>query len=490
MEEQKNLNLLNPNEFPSQTPKRKFRIWLFFILFIVLFYAGCAAYRHFSLAAWPTDANRYDLKTLQPKNFGFFAAVKNFVFHGDNYLQGQSNDRVNILLLGIGGPGHDGAYLTDTNIILSIKPSAKEVAMISVPRDLGVNLDGHGVRKINSASAFGEAQTPGQGGEYARQIFEEILDIPLPYYIRVDFKAFEELIDEVGGIVVDVPELFTDSEYPGPNFTYQTISFSAGVQTMNGETALQYARSRHGNNSEGSDFARARRQQLILNSLKEKLLSFGTYTNPIRVQKMLASLNAHVQTNLDFGQLMYIASLGKEARNKIKMLVLDNSPTGYLDSYIASDTGAFLLKPRSGDFSEINAAIKDVFEEEKAKVAMPAPAENKPIFESAKIAVLNGTWRAGLAAKYQKTLQEKGFTVLTARNSGKRPIATSAIYIINANTPKNILDDLQTATGAPIASSTPAWIMENNASSTENSSSTVQYNEADVILILGADLDK
>lgn len=491
MEEQKDLNLLNPNEFASQTPKSKFRIWLFFILFIVLFYAGCAAYRHFSLAAWPTDANSYDLKTLQPKNFGFFAAVKNFVFHGDNYLQGQSEDRVNILLLGIGGPGHDGAYLTDTNIILSIKPSTKEVAMISVPRDLGVNIDGHGIRKINSASAFGEAQTPGQGGEYARKIFEKTFNIPLPYYVRVDFKAFEELIDEVGGIVVDVPEAFTDSEYPGPNFTYQTISFNDGVQNMNGETALQYARSRHGNNSEGSDFARARRQQLILNSLKEKLLSFGTYTNPVRVQKMLTSLNTHVQTNLDFGQLMYLANLGKEASGKIKMLVLDNSPVGYLDSYIASGSGAYLLKPRTNDFSEINTAINEVFDAEKAKVAMPAPTENKPIFDSAKITVLNGTWRVGLAAKYQKMLQEKGFTILTASNSSKRPVATSTIYVINTNTPKNLLNDLQTATDALIASSTPDWVMEYNAGTIENSSSTIQYNnEADVILILGTDLDK
>lgn len=491
MEEPNNINLLNPNEGISQTPKKKYKIWLFFILLILLFYAGCAAYRHYSIAQWPQDATNYDLKTLKPKNFGFFTTVKNFIFHGDNYLSGQSDDRINILLLGIGGAGHDGAYLSDTNIILSFKPSTKEVAMISVPRDFGVNLDGHGIRKINSASAFGEARTAGQGGEYARQIFEKTFNISLPYYIRVDFKAFEELIDEVGGVTVDVPEGFVDTEFPGPNFTYQTISFSPGVQTMSGETALQYARSRHGNNSEGSDFARARRQQLILNSLKEKLLSFGTYTNPIRVQKMLSSLSAHVQTNLDFGQLMYLASIGKETRNKIKMLVIDNSPTGFLDSYIASDTGAFLLKPRSGRMDEINTAIKNVFDDNNAKTAPLAPAANKPIFDSAKITVLNGTWRAGLAAKYQKILQEKGFTVIAALNSKERPLATSTIYVLNANTPPGILKDLKTATGAEISFSAPAWVNENaNSSTVLNSSSTVQYNEADVILIIGSDLDK
>src|SRR3989344_6394346 len=163
-----------------------------------------------------------------------FVQVADFLFGGDTLI-GESRGQINILLLGVGGAGHDGPYLTDTNIILSIKPSTKEVALISVPRDLGVKIPGHDWRKINSAGAFGEAENPGSGGEFARKVFADTFDVEIPYYIRIDFKAFQELIDEVGGVTVNVPRAFTDKAFPGPNFSYTTIHFDAGVQTLNGQ---------------------------------------------------------------------------------------------------------------------------------------------------------------------------------------------------------------------------------------------------------------
>lgn len=115
--------------------------------------------------------------------------------------------------------------------------------MISVPRDLGVAIDGRGQRKINNANSFGEANEPGSGGEYARQIFAKTFNLDIPYYIRVDFKAFEEIINTVGGLTIDVKKAFVDNLYPGPNYSYAPISFEAGAQNMNGERALQYVRS-------------------------------------------------------------------------------------------------------------------------------------------------------------------------------------------------------------------------------------------------------
>lgn len=488
------INLLEPQNLePSQPkPKRKKLFWLFFIIIGILFIFGCNTYRNYTLAQWPNEATDYDLQTLQPKNVGVLQTVKNFIFYSENILDGQNDDRINILLLGIGGPGHEGPYLSDTNIILSIKPSKKEIAMISIPRDLGVNIDTHGVRKINSADAFGEAQAAGAGGEYARQIFVKTFGIDIPYYARVDFTAFQEIIDEVDGVTIDVPRSFVDYEFPGLNYSYRTVNFDAGVQVMKGQHALDFARSRHGNNGEGSDFSRSRRQQLMISALKEKLLSVGTYTNPVRVQSILKSLSANISTNLNFGQMMYLANLAKDADKNIKMLVLDNSETGFLKSYIA-DNGAYILAPKTGNFGNINLAIQNVFDNNQVKIAQNLSTENKSIFPTGKIQILNGTWRAGLAAKYQQEFQEKGFSTLPAANSPKRPINTTTIYIVNPKISDDITTALQKEITAEIERGLPEWLKNGSTnvnSSTEQANPNLKYNtEADILIILGSDLN-
>lgn len=492
MIEKEPINLLEPKKLPTEEPKPKKKklFWLFLIIAILLV-VGCKVQRGFTLSAWPNDAANYDLKTLKPKNIGVLETVKNFILHSDNILDGQQEDRVNILLLGIGGPGHDGAYLSDTNIILSIKPSTKEVALISIPRDLGVTIAGHGVRKINSADAFGEAENPGFGGEYARQVFAKNFDLDIPYYVRVDFKAFQEIVDEIGGVTVNVPRSFSDSQFPGENFSYRTISFNAGIQTMDGATALDFARSRHGNNGEGSDFARSRRQQIILSALKEKLLSFGTYTNPVHVQKILTSLSNHITTNINFGQMMYLANMAKETNKDIKNLVIDNGNNGFLKSYIA-DSGAFMLGPTTGNFDQINLAMKNVFEENLAKPAQNLADQNKTIFPSGKIQVLNGTWRAGLAAKYQHDLESVGLSTLASGNSPRRPIDITSIYIINPKVSPEVIKAVQAAVPGQLKIGAPDWLLTSSTSTVYSSaSSTANLNfnpEADILLILGTDI--
>ena len=171
------LNLLKPQPLSAppaaenQQPKKKSKLYFFIAIVVVV--ACLLGIRHFTLANWPEDPNAYDPLTLRPKKIGILTTVKNFIFQPDTVIEGQQNDRINILLLGMGGPGHDGPYLTDTNIIVSIKPSTKEVAMISIPRDLSVKIPGHGWRRVNIVNHFGEASSPGSGGEYARKIFAE-----------------------------------------------------------------------------------------------------------------------------------------------------------------------------------------------------------------------------------------------------------------------------------------------------------------------------
>lgn len=480
------LNSLQSKQPLTGGPAKTKRPVFFWIFILVSFIIGFLLVR---LIINPGEAEY--ATTLQPRKLSFFETVKNFIFHPNNILIGQDEDRINILLLGIGGPGHDGPYLTDTNIIVSIKPSTHEVALISVPRDLGVKVDEHGWRKINSADAFGEAEQTGNGGEYAKQIFENTFNVKIPYYIRVDFTAFQELIDEMGGISVNVPNAFTDTNYPGPNFSYTTIHFDAGSQTMNGERALSYARSRHGNDGEGSDFARSRRQQLILEAVRGKMLSLGTYSDPVQLKKMYDSVMAHISTNMNTAELTYLASTAKDMTQS-KKLVLDSSINGYLIN-TTGENGAFMLSPKTGNFDTINSAIANIFNLEiAASNPLSAPAVTPTLIganSDLKIEIENGTWIPGLAARTQNKLEAKGYHIIMVSNSLRRPIQHSIIYRL---TPMANVSSTAVLSQIMLAANTdtlPDWLSESyDNTSTPEDETGMKYNkDADILIILGTD---
>lgn len=495
---------------PRQEKRRKDKIFLCFIIAFTLALSISIYVKNYTTADLHQNESTAGMKLLEPKKPGFFKSIKNFLFASDNLLIGQKEDRINILLLGVGGFGHDGPYLSDTNIIVSIKPGTEEVAMISIPRDLGVQIEKHGIYKINYADAFGESKYPGQGGEYARQIFNQTFGLEIPYYIRADFTAFKRLIDDVGGIEIYVKRPFIDQSFPGPDYSYQTVSFKAGSQFMNGERALQYARSRHGSNGENSDFARAKRQQQILAALKDKILSFGTLTNPVTVQKIWESLSGNVVTNLDFGQLMYLVDFFKKFDNsKIKNFVLDDGPEGYLTAYIAPNS-MYILAPKSGVFDEINLAIAKIFDPnfkprppattrqtsiygQFAKVgsttSMPT-AETKIIpFDSVTVEIKNGTWRAGLAARIQNLLVDNGFSVVAIGNSLKKPLPTTKIYLINRTINNEALSLLIKKIPGKITTELPDWLSNeyDDPTTMENEIGPKFNQEVDVLVVLGAD---
>ncbi len=447
MVEEPHINLLRKHsgfhnsQLPPPPPNRRGRIFLLLGIIILILVGGGI------LIARSNDSQlEYDLLTLEPKKpDGFLKKLSYLVFKKNIDLEGEKRDRINVLLLGMGGPGHDGPYLTDTIIIASIQPSTHQVALISIPRDLGVNIKGKGIYKINSASAFGESEKTGWGGAYATEVIADTFDIDIPYYLRLDFTAFEEIIDEVGGVRIDVPTSFTDYQYPGPRESYQTISFTAGPQTMDGATALKYARSRHGNNGEGSDFARARRQQQILLALKEKVLSFSTLTNPLRIKKIIDALEKNMTTNMQFDEIIELVRLGRELNTTdMTSLVLDDSPNGFLYNSSAPG-GAFILSPKGGSFAHINSAIENIFTSTSTprvlgiqqSVHAPIEATTKDSIVEATIEPIieieNGTWGAGLAARVEARLKAKQIYAEKVGNvdPNLKPIALSAVYILD-----------------------------------------------------------
>lgn len=304
---------------PRRNRKRK---WIVLIL-IILALAGLAT-------------NKLLSKTNQifTNKGNIFARFGNLILSPDKKLIGEEEGQVNILLMGIGGSGHDGAYLTDTMIVASINTKTNEIILTSIPRDFAVVLPGVGFNKINAAYAYAHRDNPNTAGDAAIAAAEQITNLKIPYYAVVDFRGFVKAIDDIGGLDVVVEKTFSDSSFPNdyPNDTtgyLAPVTFTKGPQHMNGQRALIFARSRHsGDANEGSDFARSERQKIILVALKNKILSLKL-TNLPTINNLLSDFTENFRTNLEPYQLKQLTDLtAKTSSDNIYSFSLD--PDGIL----------------------------------------------------------------------------------------------------------------------------------------------------------------
>lgn len=390
----------------------------------------------------------------------FFGQMGRLMSSPDRKLQGEESDRVNILLLGMGGEGHEGPFLTDTIMVASVKPSENKVALLSIPRDLLVPLPKVGWRKINSANAFGELDSPGRGADYTRTVLEGLLGIDIPYYVRVDFDGFRSVIDSVGGVDIHVDRKFTDHTYPTKNYGVQMVSFKEGWQTMSGDDALKFARSRHGSNGEGSDFARAKRQQKVITALKDKLLSVKTFRNPSTVANTMAALQSNIATNLQLGEILRLARVAQEIdRAGIMHKIVDNSAGSPLvDSTYG---GAYVLVPRNDDWGGLRTLAADIFMNAKPEAAPPAPpvaaaapAQAAAKLEKARVEIQNGTGKSGQARVTATSLANAGFQVVKIGNADSFSYADSVIYDLTKGGRADDLEKLKSALGDAVTRKT------------------------------------
>lgn len=376
--------------------------------------------------------------------------LKNLGGSGDRPLEGEKKDRVNVLLLGMGGEGHDGANLTDTIILASVRPSDGSAAMLSIPRDLTVPIPGIGWRRINNINAIAEQQRPGEGAAQTAKIVGDVLKLPIPYYIRVDFDGFRQLIDELGGVRVNVDTSFADLLYPDNNYGYEPISFSAGWQTMDGDRALKFARSRHGDNGENSDFARSRRQQKIMLAVRDKLFSFETLLRPSRVKRIIEDMKGRISTNIELWESLRLAKiLRNTSKESITMNVLDDSPSGALEAQIVD--GAFLLAPKNNNWDAVRSIARNIL----------APGKNNGASsreQEVSVEIQNGTLVTGLASKTADDLTRIGFTVTGIGNAAKRDLPKTIIYDLSNGTKGEALETLKRELRAEVAASLPTWL--------------------------------
>ncbi|OGE74398.1 MAG: hypothetical protein A3I07_00380 [Candidatus Doudnabacteria bacterium RIFCSPLOWO2_02_FULL_42_9] len=449
------------NDFPElqqqyapSHPKRHRRRWKWVVLIlIILGIAGGVAFKYL------TQANQ-----IFTGDKNIFARIGNLLLSPDKELIGESNGQINILLMGIGGPGHEGALLTDTMLVANINIQTNEVVLTNIPRDFMVDLPKYRLQKINAAYAYAERDNPGTGGEAAIDEIEAVTGLEIPYYAVIDFKGFVKGVDDVGGLDITIDRTFTDAFYPDYKNGYLApVTFTKGPEHMNGERALIFARSRKGNNNEGSDFARSERQKKILVAFKEKV--FALKLNDLKtLNNLLGAFTDNFRTNMEPHELKRLTDLGSkiqeqsvysfslEPDGELVCSALIDLATGKPPVPIAvpptptpppaggptptpspspsptptpeeepeldnPSTTAYVVIPCVGKtLADIHTHLKDSIYFAKLKK------------ESAIVEIQNSTGKTGLANSLFGTLTNLGFEIKFTSFTGKVPLEQSIIY--------------------------------------------------------------
>jgi len=320
------------------------------------------------------------LKSTSVSPYNVYSAL----FKNEGDLK-QTDGRINILLLGTGDANHDGTNLTDTMIFLSIDPLKKDIFLLPIPRDIWSD---ELKDKINSAYAYGEAKKIGGGGVLAKAVVSEITNFPIHYFVKINFKAFDELVDLLGGVDVNIENSFTDNKFPivgkenevcpeeDKEFKcrYSTISFERGSTHMNGVTALNYVRSRFAEGAEGTDFARSRRQTNLLNAIKKKAFSLKTITDEKLISDLISTVMKNIDTDISKEEAIIFAKTALKFKDsELRHGIIDwgdpqNNKQGLLINPLPSEEygNAWVLIPKNKSWKEIHDYINK-------EVTMPTP---------------------------------------------------------------------------------------------------------------------
>lgn len=331
-----------------------------------------------------------------------------------NMLKGEGDGRVNILVMGRGGGKHIAPDLTDTMMIMSVDPVNKSATLLSIPRDLWVQVPGGGPMKINAAWKTGEFNysrklTTGNtdpkaieaGFKTVDSVLENALGINIHYNMLVNFEAFKQAVDTVGGVVVNAPTDLVDPTMAWENANNPVLA-KAGPNKFNGDQALMYSRSRMTSN----DFARAERQRALFLALKDKVQQLGTLSNPVKVSGLLTAFGNNVATDLSFSNANRLYKIMKsiDSQNITSSSLADDKNT-----YIKPSTykGQYILTPTEGNFkftaihSFVRTQLKDPYIQK----------------ENAKVLILNGTPTPGIAGKMADLLKAYGYNVVPTSNT-------------------------------------------------------------------------
>lgn len=335
--------------------------------------------------------------------------------------------RVTMLLMGLDYRDWEAGDVprTDTMILLTLDPLSKTAGLLTIPRDLWVNIPGgYGYHKINQAYFFGALnKIPGGGPGLAVDTVKKFLGVPINYYAQVDFMAFTQFINEIGGVEIDVPyDIRVD-----PLGKSNTVYLEKGVQTLSGEVALGYARNR---STDGGDFDRSDRQLQVIMAIRDKVLNLNMLPTLIsRAPALYAQISAGVKTNLTLEQVVQLALLGQQVKR-------DNITQGVI--------GANETEPAmSADGLSILIPIPDRIRMLRDKVFSTSPQVGPTVIgadtlklakaEAARISVRNGSNTNGLAGRTAEYLRNQGLNVVEETNADR--VYESSTIILQSGKP-------------------------------------------------------
>lgn len=361
-----------------------------------------------------------------------------------------NKERVNILLLGVDRRPDEVYSRTDTMMLVTIDPKSRTAGMLSVPRDLWVAIPGYDEDRINKAYFFGDKDKyPGGGPALAMRTVQLNLGVPVHFYAQIDFKGFEEIVDTLGGIDINVSQTIDDPKFPDNNYGYDPLYIEAGQQTLNGHDTMRYARTRH---SAGGDFSRAKRQQQVMLAIRDKALQLNMIP---RIPELWATMSDTIETDLQLVDMVELAQLADEIdTDNIQSKVIDSNMTV---DYVVPETGAQVLLPLR---EKIAVAVDEVFSE-KEPVDGPTKAEIEAIQaqataqaesqarqieqaaqhqeeiktfvaqESAKLVVQNGTNVSNLASQTAAYLKNHGFDIVQFGPADTTSYSNTVIVVYN-----------------------------------------------------------
>ena len=322
--------------------------------------------------------------------------------------------------------GETGAFRSDTMMVLTLDPVTKTGGVLSIPRDLWVEIaDGYGVRRINAAHAFGERDDyPGGGPALAAKTVERNLGVRIHYYVRVDFNAFVELVNRIGGIDITVEEAIHDRDYPSNDpadpYGYDPVHIEVGQHHFDGEMALKYARTRA---TAGADFDRADRQQKVLKAVFEKVTRLDMLPTLIaQAPQMWRTLEESVETNLKLDEIIALARLASQVDiDDVRFGAIDEK---YTVPYITEDGAQVLILLRD----KMRELRDEIFTTEEPPTEGEDVDEGSQLEkEAATVEVLNGTLTAGLAADVTEALQQEDLNVTHTGNAERQDIEESLV---------------------------------------------------------------
>ncbi|NDK07676.1 hypothetical protein EOM39_00345 [Candidatus Gracilibacteria bacterium] len=348
------------------------------------------------------------VKNIKDLNFNFNLGNVLSGFKFNLLTDNNESDKIKILLIGRGGENHSGGELTDSIILASIDLDKKVISMLSIPRDLYVKYGDSRYGKINGVYAYylGIEKNEASAMDYLKNKVSQITGEKIDYYVNIDFSGFQQVVDLLGGVVITVPNNFADYAYPTKNGGYTTFILKKGTWTIDGETALKYARSRHST----SDFDRSLRQQQILSAIKTKMISESYLKNPVKIRKMYNAISPYFTTDIGINGILKIASEIKDfsGSGSSDLISLNLNNSCVYGAY-SCNVGGILYTPPMENFGG-------------ASVLLPRGATNYVVEKYGEIQRF-----ANVIFNYPKVFTDK--QEINIFNS--QPVANQALYLAN-----------------------------------------------------------